>query len=57
MREILFRGKRADNGEIIESNSIQQLYGGSKVYLWYQGEWVEVVAKSLVFTIDKFIQK
>lgn len=46
MREILFRGKRADNGEIIESNSFQQLYGGSKVYLWYQGEWVEVVAKS-----------
>lgn len=45
MIEILFRGKRADNGEIIESNSIQQLYGGSKIYLWYQGEWVEVVAK------------
>lgn len=52
MREILFRGKRADNGEIIESTSIQRLYGGSIVYLWYQGEWVEVVAKSLVLTID-----
>lgn len=45
MIEILFRGKRADNGEIIESNSILQLYGGSKIYLWYQREWVEVVAK------------
>lgn len=45
MIEILFRGKRVDNGEIIESNSILQLYGGSKIYLWYQREWVEVVAK------------
>lgn len=47
MREILFRGKRVDNGEKVESNSIQQLYGGSKVYLWYQGEWIEVVYKTV----------
>lgn len=47
MREIIFSGKRVDNGEKIESNSIQQLYGGSKVYLWYQGEWIEVVYKTV----------
>lgn len=47
MREIIFSGKRVDNGEKIESDSIQQLYGGSKVYLWYQGEWIEVVYKTV----------
>lgn len=47
MREILFRGERVDNGEKIESDSIQQLYGGSKVWLWYQGEWIEAVHKTV----------
>lgn len=47
MKEILFRGKRTDGDELIESNSIQQLYGGSKVYLWYQGGWIEVISKTV----------
>lgn len=46
MRETLFRGKRVDCGEFIVSRNITQLYGG-KVYLYYQGEWVEVVSKTV----------
>lgn len=47
MRDILFRGKRIDNGELIESNSIQLLYGGSKIYLWHQVEWIEVISETI----------
>lgn len=47
MGEILFRGKRVDNCEIIESGSIQQLNDGYKVYLWYQGEWIEVIPNTV----------
>lgn len=40
MREILFRGKRVDNGEWVVSNSIMQTnYSGT--FLWYKGCWVE----------------
>lgn len=47
MREILYRGKRVDNGEVVESGSIQQLNDGYKVYLWYQGEWIEVIPNTV----------
>lgn len=47
MRDILFRGKRADNGEWIEGDSIQQLYSGTQIYLWCQGERVEVDSKTI----------
>lgn len=40
MREILFRGKRTDNGEWVVSNSIMQTnYSGT--FLWYKGCWGE----------------
>ena len=40
MREILFRGKRVDNGEWVVSNSIMQTnYSGT--FLWYKGCWGE----------------
>lgn len=45
MREILFRGKRVDNGELIISDSIMQLYGGSKVYFYCNVMWIEVIPK------------
>lgn len=45
MREILFRGKRVDNGEWITSNSIMQTnYSGT--FLWYEGCWREVISET-----------
>lgn len=53
MREILFRGKRVDNGEWITSNSIMQTnYSGT--FLWYEGCWREVImAKVLKINKEK----
>ena len=46
MREILFRGKRVDNGEWTISGDIRQLnYGG--VYLWHRGNWIEVYPETV----------
>ncbi len=45
-REILFRGKRVDNGEWIESRSILQFDYGA-VYLNYRGSWVEVIPETV----------
>lgn len=43
MREILFRGKRVDNGEIIESDSILQISGKNPL-LWFASDgWIEVI--------------
>lgn len=46
MREILFRGKRKDNGEWIESRSILQFVYGA-VYLNYRGTWVMVIPETV----------
>lgn len=46
MREILFRGKRVDNGEWIKSDSICR-YGG-KIQLWQEKEgWVFIIPETL----------
>lgn len=46
MREILFKGKRVDNGEWITSNSIMQTnYSGT--FLWYEGGWREVISETV----------
>lgn len=46
MREILFIGKRVDNGEWITSNSIMQTnYSGT--FLWYEGCWREVISETV----------
>ena len=46
MREILFKGKRVDNGEWITSNSIMQTnYSGT--FLWYEGCWREVISETV----------
>lgn len=46
MREILFRGKRVDNGEWITSSSIMQTnYSGT--FLWYEGCWREVYPETV----------
>ncbi len=45
-REILFRGKRKDNGEWVESRSILQFDYGA-VYLNYRGSWVEVIPETV----------
>ena len=46
MREILFRGKRVDNGEWVTSNSIMQTnYSGT--FLWYEGCWREVISETV----------
>lgn len=44
--EILFRGKRKDNGEWIESRSILQFVYGA-VYLNYRGTWVMVIPETV----------
>lgn len=47
MREILFRGKRVDNGEFIISDSIMQIKGENSC-LWTELEgWVKVVSDTV----------
>lgn len=47
MREILFRGKRVDNGELVESDSIMPIKGQNP-RLWVEFEgWVEVIPETV----------
>ena len=49
MREILFRGKRADNGELIISDSLMQVEG-QYPRLWIESDvngWVEILPETL----------
>lgn len=47
MQEILFRGKRVDNGEWIKSDSIMQIKGQNP-RLWVEHEgWVEVIPETV----------
>lgn len=49
MREILFRGKRADNGELVISDNLMQIEGQNP-RLWVESDvngWVEVVPETV----------
>lgn len=47
MREILFKGKRVDNGKWIKSHSIMQIKGQNP-RLWVEHEgWVEVIPETV----------
>ena len=46
MREILFRGKRYDDKNLILSDSIMQTSYGC-VNLWHEGKWIEVIPRTV----------
>lgn len=47
MREILFRGRRVDNGELIISDSIMQIKGQNpRLWVEFDG-WVEVIPETV----------
>lgn len=46
-REILFRGKRADNGELVISDSLMQVKGQNpRLWVEFDG-WVEVIPETV----------